>query len=148
MPSLLTGVKSATMNYFRLKIWIIVTITFAIVAVVIRSIWQVVVIPTPGTMRIFIPLIFTLLGLDAIIIYLALNPQRFKSLPIVIGTTVVITAGLVAGVSHFVHFIISPQADPALCKVIGAFVLLSSLSAYAMSIWFIWSLRRKSAAKG
>jgi len=103
-----------------------------------------VVIPTPGTMRIFIPLIFTLLGLEALVVYLAINPQRFKSLPIVIGFTVVATAGAVAGVSHFVHFIISPQADPALCKVIGAFVLLSSLGAYAMSLWFIWSLRRSA----
>ena len=68
------------MNYSRLKIWFIVAFTFAVIAVVIRSIWQIVVIPTPGTMLIFIPLILALLGMNALfapfffIIYALLLP--------------------------------------------------------------------------
>ena len=53
-----------------------------------------------------------------------------------------ITAGLLAGVTHFVRFIISPLADPALCKVIGMLVLLSSVSAYLVVVFLIWSLRK------
>ena len=134
------------MNYARLKTWFIVTFTLAVVAIVIRAIWQIVVIPTQGTMLIFIPLILALLGMNALFAYLVVNPQKFKSLPFTIGVTIALTAALLAGVTHFVRFIISPEADPALCKVIGSFVLLSSVSAYLMVIWIIWSLRK--ARKG
>ncbi len=134
------------MNYSRLKIWFIVTFTFAVVAVVIRAIWQIVVIPTPGTMLIFIPLILALLGVDALFAYLVVNPQKFKSLPFSIGITVALTAGLLAGVSHFVRFITSPEAEPVLSKIIGSFVIISCLSGYLLVIWIIWSLRK--AGKG
>jgi hypothetical protein len=132
------------MNYSRLKIWFIMTFTFAVLAVVIRAIWQIVVIPTSGTMLIFIPLILALLGIDALFAYLAINPQKFKSPPFVIGITVALTAGLLAGVTHFIRFIISPEADPFLSKIIGSFVILSSTSAYLLVVWIIWSLREKA----
>jgi len=132
------------MNCLYLKIGIILSFTLAVIAVVIRSIWQIVVIPTSGTVIIFIPLIFTLLGANALVVYLTIKPsrQKLEHLWVVIGITVVVTAGLVAGVSHFAHFIFSPQADPPLSKVIGFFVLSSSLTAYLLFIWFIWSFRR------
>ena len=131
------------MNYSRLRIWFVITLTLAIIAVVIRAIWQIIVIPTPGTMLIFIPLILALLGIDALFAYLIINPHKLKTTPFLIGFTVALTASLLAGVTHFVRFIISPQAEPALCKVIGGFVLLSSVSAYFLVIYIIWSLRKK-----
>ena len=126
----------------KLRIWFAVTITLTVTGIVIRSIWQIVVIPTAGTFRIFIPLILALLGLNAVIIYLAVKPQKLKSLPIVIGITVVATVGLIAGVAHFVHFIISPEAAPVLSKIVSAFVILPSLSAYLLLLYFFWSLRK------
>ena len=134
------------MKYSRLKIWFIVTFTLAVVAVVIRAIWQIVVIPTPGTMLIFIPLILALLGMNGLFIYLVVNPQRLRSLPFLIGITVALTASVLAGVTHFIHFILSPEAEPVLSKIIGSLVLLSSLSAYTMVLYLIWSLRK--AGKG
>lgn len=126
----------------KLRIWLAATITLTVTGIVIRSIWQIVVIPTAGTFRIFIPLILALLGLNAVIIYLAVKPQKLKSLPIVIGITVVATVGLIAGVSHFVHFIISPEAAPVLSKIVSAFVILPSLSTYLLLLYFFWSLRK------
>ena len=134
------------MNYSRLKIWFIVSFTFAVIAIVIRAIWQIVVIPTPGTMLIFIPLILALLGMNALFAYLVVNPQKLRSLSFLIGVTVALTAGLLAGVTHFVRFIISPEAEPVLSKIIGVFVILSSLSAYLIVLWLIWSFRK--AGKG
>ncbi len=130
------------MNYSRLKSWFIVTFTLAVIAIVIRAIWQIVVIPTPGTMLIFIPLILALIGANALFVYLVIRPEKLKSRWFATGMTVVLTAGLLAGVTHFVRFIISPLADHYLCKVIGAFVLSSSVSAYFLLIYAIWSLRR------
>jgi len=126
----------------KLKIWFVVTITIVVSGIVIRSVWQIVVIPTAGTLRIFIPLILALLGLNALIIYLTIKPQKLKSLPIVIGIIVVATAGLMAGVTHFVHFIVSPEAAPVLSKIIATSVILPSLSAYLLLLYFIWFLRK------
>ena len=126
----------------KLKIWFVVTITIAVSGIVIRSVWQIMVIPTAGTLRIFLPLILALLGLNALIIYLTIKPQKLKSLPIVIGIIVVATAGLMAGVFHFVHFIVSPEAAPVLSKIIAASVILPSLSAYLLLLYFIRSLRK------
>lgn len=133
------------MNSPRLKVWFILTFSLAVIAVVIRSIWQIVVIPTPGTMLIFIPLIVALLLIDCLFAYLVVKPEKLKQLPFSIGFTVALTAALLAGVTHFVRFIISPLADPFLCKVIGFLVVLSSVSAYAIVIYLVWSLRRPRA---
>jgi len=130
------------MNYSRLKIWSVVTFTIVVIGLVIRSIWQIVLIPTPGTMLIFIPLILALLGMDALFAYLAVNPRKLRGLPFVTGVTVALTAGLLAGVTHFVRFIISPEAEHVLSKVIGICIVLASTSAYLMVLWLIWSFRR------
>lgn len=134
------------MNNSRLKIWFIVSFTFAVIAIVIRAIWQIIVIPTPGTMLIFIPLLLAILGMNALFAYLVVNPHKLRSLPSLIGITVALTAGLIAGVTHFAHFILSPEAEPVLSKIIGSSVVLSSISAYLLVLWIIWSFRK--AGKG
>jgi hypothetical protein len=131
------------MNNSHRKTWFIITFTLAAVAIIIRAIWQIVVIPTTGTMLIFIPLILAILGANALFAYLVLKPDRFKSVPFLTGITVALTAGLIAGVAHFVRFIISPVADPFWSKVIGWLVLLSSISAYFLILNIIWSARNK-----
>jgi hypothetical protein len=130
------------MNYARLKIWSIVTLTLAVMAIVIRAIWQIVVIPTGGTMLTFIPLILALLFAEFLAIYLVRRPKRLKNLPFTIGITIAFSAGLVAGVTHFVRFIISDIADPFWSKVISALVLAASLSAYSLILYAVWSFRR------
>ena len=130
------------MNYSRLKVWCIATFSMAVIAIVIRAIWQIVVIPTPHTMLIFVPFIVALLGVDALLAYLVIKPEKLKSLPFSIGITVALTAGLLAGVTHFVRFIISTQADPFFSKVIGYLIVLSSVSAYFIFLYVIWSLRK------
>ncbi len=129
------------MNYLYLKIGIIASFTLAVIAVVIRAVWQIIVIPTSGTMVIFIPLILALLGANALVVYLTIKPslQKLKRLPVAIGITVVATAGLAADVSHFVHFIPSPEAAPLPSKIIGILILLSGFIVYLLLLWFIWT---------
>ena len=134
------------MNYSRLKIWFIVSFTFAVIGMVTRTIWQIVVIPTPGTMLIFIPLLLAILGMNALFAYLVVNPQKLRSKPFLIWITVALTAGLLAGVTHFARFILSPEAEPVLSKIISSSVVLSSISIYLLVLWIIWSFRK--AGKG
>lgn len=135
------------MNYSLLKVWCSVTFTMAVIAIVIRSIWQIVVIPTSQTMFLFVPLIVALIGVDALVVYLVARPEKLKSLPFSIGITAALTAGLLAGVTHFYRFIVSTQADPFLSKVIGYLIVLSSVSAYCIFLYVIWS-RRKASNSG
>jgi len=126
----------------RFKTWCIITFSMAVVAIVIRAIWQIVVIPTPKTMLIFVPLIVALIGADTLIAYLVFKPEKLKSLPFSIGMTAALSAGLLAGITHFYRFIVSTQADPFFSKVIGWLIVLSSISAYGIFIYVIWSLRK------
>jgi hypothetical protein len=119
----------------------------AVIAIVIRAIWQIVVIPTPKTMLIFVPLIVALIGADALAAYLVVKTEKIKSLPCCIGMTVALSAGLLAGVTHFYRFIISEQADPFFSKVIGWLVVTSSVSAFFILVYLIWS-RRKAERNG
>lgn len=136
------------MNDKLWKPWIIGTFTIAVIGIVIRSIWQIVVITTSGTMVIFIPLILALVGANALLIYIVLKPERLTNMLSLTVITLVLTGGLIAGVSHFYNFIISPLADPFWSKVISACVLSSSVSAYFLIIWFLWSLRKKRQRDG
>ncbi len=130
------------MNSPRFRAWCTITFTGAVIAIVIRAIWQIVVIPTPKTMLIFIPLIVALIGVDALVAYLVARPEKIKSLAFSIGFTVVLSAGLVAGVTHFYRFIISTQADPFFSKVIGWLVVTSSVSAYFILLYVVWSSKK------
>jgi hypothetical protein len=136
------------MKNTHLKVWLIATITVAIIGIVIRSFWQIAVIPTSGTMIIFVPLIVALVGANALFIYIAIKPQRLRNLFSLIVITVALTGGLVAGVSHFVNFIISPRAEPFLSKIIGACVLSSSISAYFLMLYYLWSRRKTKESHG
>ncbi len=129
------------MNYSYLKIGIITSFTLAIIAVVIRAVWQIILIPTSGTMIIFIPVIFALLGTNVLVVYLTIKPnlQKLKCLPVVIGITAVVTAGFAAGISHFINFIPSPEAAQLPSKIIATIIMLSSFIAYLLLLWFIWS---------
>jgi len=133
------------MNYTRLRIWFIITFTLAVIAIVIRAIWQIVVIPTPSTMLIFIPLIAALIGMNTLFAYFVIYPEKLRSMPFITGVTFALTAGLVAGVTHFIRFIISPEADPFWSKVIGWLIVLSSISAYLLILNIIWSFRKKKS---
>jgi hypothetical protein len=131
-----------------LKIWASVTVTVAIAAVVIRSIWQIADIPTSGTMLIFIPLIIAMLGADILLICIFANPQRIKSPFFLIVITVALAGGLIAGVTHFVNFIISPLAEPIWSKVIAVCILSSSISACVLILWVLWSHRKNRESHG
>jgi hypothetical protein len=134
------------MSNLSLRIWFIITFTLAVISIFIRAIWQIVVIPTPGTMLIFIPILVAIVGINTLFAYLVINPQKFRSLPFIIGVTVALTAGLLAGVSHFIRFFISPGATPLLSKIISSLVLISSVSLYFLLLRILWSLRKPEKA--
>lgn len=136
------------MNNSLWKPWLITTFTIAVAGIVMRSIWQIVVIPTADSMIIFIPLIIALIGANALLAYVVIKPERLTSVFSLTVIALVLTAGLIAGIVHFINFILSPLADPFWSKVISSCILGSSLSAYFLILWFFWSLRQKREIHG
>lgn len=130
------------MNRSHLKIWAIATMLIGITTVIIRAIWQIVVIPTTGTMLIFLPIIVAMLGLGSLFAYLILNPDKMKNLPFIIGVSVVLIAGLIAGTFHYANFIDSPNAEHPLSKAIASLILFGCVNGFAIVMAIMWSNRK------
>lgn len=136
------------MNNKHFKIWTIATLTVAVICIVIRSAWQIAVIPTADTIVIFLPLIVALIGGTALFIYIAMKPERLRSPFFLIVVAVAVNGGMVAGIIHYANFITSPDAEPVLSKVISTCFLLAGLSAYFLILCFLWSLRKTKERHG
>ena len=125
------------------KVWLLTTITLLFAAFAISIAWEAsrsgssVVIATLGTL--------VALGVYALILYLAIKPNRnkFRILPVKISFTTIITAGLIVGIVHFYRFVPSPEATSALpYSVIAAVLfLLAGISVYLQVLLFIWKAR-------
>lgn len=132
------------MKYLPLRIWFLVTVAFALSAVIIRLVWEGVVNPLPGTLTLISLIILVILGSYALFIYLTIKPglEKLKSLPVVIGFTIITTGGLIGTVLHYIRFIPSPVGEPFLSKVIASLLFLAVASAYFLLLWVFWSLRK------
>ena len=130
------------MNHLALRIWLMVSITPALGAVVIRLVWELTIATAVGTWVIIILLILVTLGIYALLLYLTIKPslKKLKSLPVGIGVTVIITAVLISGIIHFIRFVPSPEAALPLSVVIASLLLLGGISAYALALRVIWSI--------
>ena len=128
------------MNKLRLKIWLIVTIALPIAAVIIRLIWQYVVIPTTN-LAMLIMLILAFLGIYALFVYLTLKPglKKLKTPLVRILVTASATGGIISGIIHMMRFIPSPECGPPLSIIMVGLYLVAGFSAYVMLLWFIWS---------
>jgi len=65
--------------------------------------------------------------------------QKIRSLPVVIGLSLALTAGLVAGGKHYINYIPSPEAQWLLSKIMATMIVLSSVSVYVLLLWLLWS---------
>lgn len=135
------------MKRTHLKIWAIATMLIGVTTVVIRAIWQIVVIPTSGTMLIFLPIIVAMLLLGALFTYLVLKPEKMRSLPFTIGVSALLIAGLAAGIFHYANFIGSENARHWLSKVIATLILFGCINGFSIVLAIIWS-RRKARENG
>ena len=130
------------MNYLSLRIWLMASITPALAAVVIRLVWEVTFTTAVGTWVIIILLILVTLGIYALLLYLTIKPslKKLKSLPVLTGVTVIVTAALISGIIHFVRFVPSPEAALPLSVVIASLLLVGGISAYLLGLRVVWSI--------
>ncbi len=128
------------MNYLPLRIWFIVTVTLALGAVITRLAWEIAYITAAPSLAIIILLIFTIISVNALLIYFTIKPslKKLKSLPVRVSVTVLTTAGLIGAIIHFVRFVPSPEAAAPLSVIIASLLLMAGISAYLLILWVVW----------
>jgi len=130
------------MKYLPLKIRLILAITLALSALIIRLVWEIVYGPPAASLVLIILVIVAFLGIYVLFIYFTIKPnmKKLTSLPVGIAVTVMATAGLIGGIIHFIRYVPSPEATEPLSVVIATLFLLAGSSAYFLLLWVIWSI--------
>ena len=128
------------MNYLSLRIWLIVSATLAIGAVIVRLVWEVIHAPSAGYLFVVLLVMLVTLGIYALLIYLVIKPSRkkLKSLPIRISITAIVNIGIIDAIIHFVRFVPSPEAVLPISVIIASLLLAAGISAYPLVLWVIW----------
>jgi hypothetical protein len=128
----------------HLRLLLIVSVTLAVSAVMVRLGWELAYAAAVGTMVIVALLMLTTLGVYALCLYFSIRPnvKKLNSPPVRKVLIVIITAAFISGIIHYYRFIPSPEATPTLSKVIATLLLLASISGYLLVLGYFWSLRK------
>jgi len=129
-------------SHLPLRIWLIVSVTLLISAVIVRLAWAVTYAPSAGYLFVVLAFLLVTLGIYALFLYLIIKPslKKLKSLPVRIWVTIIITGALIDGIIHFVRFVPSPEAASPLSVIIASLLLVGGISAYLLVLWVIWSV--------
>ena len=131
-------------SHLSLRIWLIVSVTLLISAVIVRLAWAVTYAPSAGYMFVVLAILLVTLGIYALFLYLIIKPslKKLKSPPVRIWITIIITSALIDGIIHFVRFVPSPEAASPISVIIASLLLIGGISAYLLVLWVIWSIRK------
>ncbi len=131
-------------SHLPLRIWLIVSVTLLISAVLVRLAWAVTYAPSAGYLFVVLAILLVILGIYALFLYLIIKPslKKLKSLPVRVWVTIIITAAIIDGIIHFVRFVPSPEAAAPLSVVIASLLLVGGISAYLLVLWVIWPIRK------
>ncbi len=133
------------MNHLLLRVWLMISCTLALSAVIVRLAWEIYVNPLVGTLAVVTPVIVVIAGTNALVIYLLIAPsmKKVKSLPIGIWVLAIFTAGAVGSIIHYIRFVPSPKADAPLSIVIATLLLIAVVSGHLAVLWVFWSISIK-----
>jgi hypothetical protein len=133
------------MNHLLLRVWLMVSCTLALSAVIVRLAWEIHDNPFVSKLAVVTPVIVVIAGTNALIIYLLIKPsvRKIKSLPVGIWITGIFTAGVIASIIHYIRFVPSPEGDALLSKVIATLLLIAAISGYLAVFWVFWFISIK-----
>ena len=133
------------MDRLYLRLWVIVTITLALSAAMVRLVWELTRPMPTGSLVIIILLIVAILGIYALLLYLTIKPSRrkLKSLPVAISATLILTGAIAGSVIHYIRFVPSPEASSVRSVAMASLLLAAGVSIYFMVLWVVWAFRRK-----
>lgn len=133
------------MKSLYLRIWVIVAMTLALGAAIIRLAWGIADVSHAGSLAIIILLMTAVLGTYALLLYLAIKPslKKLRSLPVAILATVIAGGGIIGCIIHFIRFVPSPNATSLLSVLIAGMLLASGVVICALILWVVWRFRKR-----
>ena len=131
-------------SHLPLRIWLIVSVTLLISAVIVRLAWAVTYAPSAGYLFVVLAILLVTLGIYVLFLYLIIKPsqKKLKSLPVRIWVTIIITGALIDGIIHFVRFVPSPEAASPTSVITASLLLIGGISAYLLALWVMWFIRK------
>ncbi len=132
------------MKSLYLRIWVIVVLTLALGAAIIRLAWEISVVSHAGSLAIVILLMVANLGVYALFLYLAIKPslKKLRSLPVAIVATVIASGGIIGSIIHFIRFVPSSHASSFLSVLIASMLLASGVVLCGLILWLVWRFRQ------
>jgi hypothetical protein len=130
------------MNRLPLKIWLIVSLTLALSAIIGNLVYRATITTSAGSMVVIVLLILAILGTYALLLYLTVRPslKKLKSLPVAIVVTLVATGAIADAVIHFFRFVFSPDPTLPFGVIVAILLLAAGVVAYLLVLWVIWSM--------
>lgn len=127
----------------RFRVWVMVALTLALGAAIIRLIWEITFSPSVGSLAVIILLLVAAVSTYVLFLYLTIKPslKKLRSLPVAIATTVITVGGTAGGVIHFIRFVSSPQASSPLSVLVASVLLGSGLVTCGLILWVAWRFR-------
>ena len=126
------------MNYLPFKVWFIVALTLALCAVIVRLAWEVIV--AAPSLAVIILVMFATFSIYALLLYLIIKPslKKLKSLLVRIWVSVMVTAGIISAIVHYIRFVPSPEAILPLSVIVASLLLAAGISVYLLALWALW----------
>jgi len=132
------------MNSRHLRIWVIVALTLALGAAIIRLAWGITPASHGGSIAIIILLMVAISGTYALLLYLAIKPslKKLTSLPVAILASVIAGGGIVGSTIHFIRFVSSPRASSPFSPLIASLLMASGVAICGLILWVVWRFRK------
>jgi hypothetical protein len=128
----------------HLRIWVIVALTLALGAAIIRLAWGITNASHGSSITIIILLMVAISVTYALLLYLAIKPslKKLTSLPVAILASVIAGGGIIGSIIHFIRFILSPRASSPLSVLVASLLMASGVAICGLILWVVWRFRK------
>jgi hypothetical protein len=128
----------------HLRIWVIVALTLALGAAIIRLGWGITNASHGSSITIIILLMVAISVTYALLLYLAIKPslKKLTSLPVAILASVIAGGGIIGSIIHFIRFIPSPRASSPLSVLVASLLMASGVAICGLILWVVWRFRK------
>jgi hypothetical protein len=132
------------MKNLYLRIWVIVALTLALGAAIIRLARGIPDASHGGSLAIIILLMVAVFGTYSLLLYLAIKPslKKLRSLPVAIMATVIAGGGIIGCTIHFIRFVPSPKASSPISVVVASLLMAGGVAICGLILWVVWRFRK------
>ncbi len=128
------------MNNFVIRVWLLATITPAVIALLMRVVYEAYRAVEVGTWVVTILFIIVIIAVYAFLFTLAINPdtKKLKTKFFRASVSIIGTAAIISGIVHFIRFVPSSHASLPVSVPMAILLLLAGFSAYSLTLYILF----------